>query len=494
MATGSNRFLQYTKQTAPRELPDPAIFHRLRNTGGSGLINNRTNITSDEIRADRQIIESRLGQNQPDLSVPFELSFDSFDDLIQGAMGGSWIGGRVFTFNGSVNTEGAFTLTSGEWEDHPVREGDYVVIESEDNTAVGYVSSIDEGTLSVMEASGLTALTTVAQTEDDIRFTTGHYATVIDASSTTITVVADTATITRSLGSWTSLGVEVGDKVFFDGFAENANNGWKEVEAVTTTVLTIRDGGLSDETLNSGSLLVGTSTGFITVGTGLDFFGFEEGFTDINSGEDINGDAVTDGLFHHIIGCYVSSWNLDIQPDAMLTGEFSFQGLKYSGFLKDTVADSYQETNTNSVFDSFTGNLIIPDAPEIQSVITGLNFTLDNGLVRRYALMDKDAISIGDGRSDVNGSLNAYFANADVSNLYERETTFIASIRTEDLVGNSYTFGWPRIKLTSDSRDVTESDVTQSLNFQALGGSAEDKKKTMYILRQPYVVDSPWVM
>jgi len=491
MATGSNRFLQYVKQQdSPRQLPTSAKFVRLRNTGGGGIANNRTNITSNEIRDDRQIIESRLGQNQPDISVPFELSFDSFDELISGALGRKWHGGYTIIAEAEVTTGGVFTLQSGAWADHPISVGDYVLINGTANTnlvgEVGVIGGSGGADMTVYNIGTTTGMTTSTETVT-FYFITGHYAEEIDTSAIGLTVAATGQTITRASGSWIDLGVEIGDKIHFQGFSTPANNGWVEVETVTATVITVRDGALADETISTGTVQLITSSGFVTVGNDLGFYAIEEGFTDIDSGKDIDGDDVNAGVFHHILGNYIGSWNLSIQPDSVLTGEFSFQGLVYSGFQSATSADEVQESNTNNVFDSFTGNLIIPNAPEIQSVITGLDFTLDNGLNRRYALMDKNAISIGDGRSSVSGSLNAYFENADLSNIFEKEVEIQASVRTEDLSGNSYTFGWPKMKLSGDTRDISESDVTQSLNFQALGGTASDKKKTMYVLRQPKV-------
>jgi len=482
MASGSNRFLQYAKQTTPRELPTPATFKRLRTTGGSGLVNSRTNITSNEIRSDRQIVESRLGQNQPDVSIPFELSFDSFDELIQGAMGGEWQGGYTVVGNATATATGQLTKTTGNWTDEKIAVGDYVLVNGgTESNLVGVVASVVTNVLQINDLGG-GGLTMSAETAD-YTLVTGHYA---EAVATTLDVVASAGTITRGAGSWLTLGVEVGDKIMFTGFSSGGNNGWKEVTAVEALVLTVAET-MVDESAVADAVTLITSTGFITVGTGLDYFAVEEGFTDITTGVDIDGQAIAAGAFHNILGCYVGSMALNIQPDAVLTGEFGMQGLVYSGFKNATVATGVEESNVNGVLDSFTGNLFIPDAPEIQGVVTGMNLTLDNGLTRRFALMDQNALSIGDGRSNVNGTLNCYFMDASVSNLFEKEQEFSLAIRTEDLSGNSYTFGFPRVKLTSDGRDVTENDVTQNVGFQALGGAATDAKKTLYILRQPVV-------
>jgi len=499
MSTGSNRYIQYVKQSSPKVLPSPANFTKLRTTGGSGLMNNRTNITSNEIRDDRQIIVSRLGQNQPDTTIPFELSYESFDDFMQGALGGEWVGGQNLTANATMDIAGVITLATGEWADYAIAVGDFVLLNATGNTnviakvgAIGTGLTADELTLVDVDDDPL-GTADVADAED-FSLITGHYAakTGTDlALAGTIAVVASTFTMTQTTTGTTfgDLGVEVGDKVFFAGFSEENNNGWHKVTAIDTTgkILTLGDSTLTDESAPAADVSLVTSTGFITVGKNLDFYAVEEGFTDVTSGTDINGGSVTEGVYHHSLGNYVSSMNMSVQPDSIITGEFAFQALTYSGFVNASVASAVQESNINQVLDSFTGNLLIPDAPDMQGVVTGLDFTLDNGLNRRYALMDKDAISIGDGRSTVTGSLNAYFENADVSNLFENETEFVLSLRSEDLDGNSYTFGWPRVKLNSDSRDVTENDVTSSFGFAALGGLASEKKKTMYILKQPVI-------
>lgn len=491
MASGSNRYLQYVKQTVPTTMPTTPTFTVLRNTGGSGIANNRTVINSNELRSDRQIIVNRLGQNQPDLTVPMELSFDSYDDFISASLGSDWIGGFSETVTAGFNTAGVLTLTSGTWADYPnIHEGDYIYVNGVTNTdVIGYVHDITGAALTVYDVDDGSALTTVTEAGASFSIIAGHYGVAFASGEITFHAVNKTLTRSDVGGSWITTGVEPGDKIIFTGAPTGTDDGtWLEVDSVTATVLTLTsDSTIASNAATSGVLLLTTSTGFCTVGTSLDYFAVEEGFADVTSGLDIDGESITDGAFHYVLGAYPATWSMNIQPDAVITGEFAFQALTYSGFKNATAASSLVTANTNDVFDSFTGELQIPDATSITAVITGLNFTVDNGLIRRYALMNKNAISIGDGRSNVTGTLNAYFADATVSNLFENEIDFNVAIRMEDLDSNSYTFGWPKVKLTSDSRDVSENDVTETLNFQALGGLSTDKKKTMYVLRQPAI-------
>jgi len=278
-------------------------------------------------------------------------------------------------------------------------------------------------------------------------------------SSTNKTITAATATFSS---------FRVGDAVYFDGFTSPGNNGYKVVTAVTDTVLTFGDDTLTNETTTTVDVDYAMHVALLTVGTELSTYTLEEGFTDVSE-------------YHYSAGCKVGSMSMSIQPDSVLTGDFSFQGQTYSGMSATPISSSTTQVTTTEVFDSYTGSLYF--GADFQCVITGLDFTLDNGLNRRYALMQKDACGIGEGRSNVSGTVNAYFPDSTLADKFNDEDVFEVRIQLKDLNDNSYTFGWPRMKFTSDSRDVTENDVTESLGFMALGGNTE--LTNMYIRKQP---------
>ena len=158
-------------------------------------------------------------------------------------------------------------------------------------------------------------------------------------------------------------------------------------------------------------------------------------------------------------------------------------GVTYSGFSATTATNSLTDGNTNDVFDSYTGTLSIPGVDDC--VITGFDFSLENNLNVRYALLQKDACSIGEGRINVTGTLNAYFPDSTLSKIYNAETELNVAMYFEDLDGNGYTFGFPKVKFTTDAIDVAENDVTESIGFTALGGDAT--YTTMYVIKHPKV-------
>lgn len=93
IAAGSMRDIKYIVEVTENETPATPTMDLLRNTGGSGFNVDRATLQSNEFRSDRAIVELRMGQKKPQLSVPFELSYGSFDSFLEAALG------DVFTTN-----------------------------------------------------------------------------------------------------------------------------------------------------------------------------------------------------------------------------------------------------------------------------------------------------------------------------------------------------------------------------------------------------------
>lgn len=474
MADGSARYLAYAKESIEKTAPTGA-YQKLRTTGGSGIANERTSVTSNEIRDDRQITISRLGQNQPNIAVPFEFSWESYDDLLAGALGNVWIADYELTETVSFgDTTDTITLDdASSWEDKGLASGDYIIVRGSASGNGGiyvvYAFSDSGGTsdvISVYASDGSSAVSFTAESSVEINVEGGAYGGQIDTTGNTLTVSATNKTITAASAAFSAF--RVGDAVYFDGFTDAGNNGYKRVTEATDTVLTFADDTLVDASETTVTVEYAMHVALLTVGTDLQTFTIEEGFTDVTE-------------YKYSAGAKVATMSMSIQPDSVITGDFALQGQTYSGFSATPISGSTIAPPTTEVLDSYTGTLYF--GSDMQCVITGLDFTLDNGLNRRYALMQKDACGIGTGRSNVSGTVNAYFPDSTLADKYDAEDTFDVRIQLEDLYENSYTFGWPKLKFNSDSFDVTENDVTESLGFMALGGDVD--LTNMYVRKQP---------
>jgi hypothetical protein len=89
IATGSRHDLSYILESVYGTTPSTPAFTPIRHTGTTvGL--SKDAIESEELREDRQIAHFRHGNKNVSGDINIELSYGSFDDLIQAVMCGTW--------------------------------------------------------------------------------------------------------------------------------------------------------------------------------------------------------------------------------------------------------------------------------------------------------------------------------------------------------------------------------------------------------------------
>jgi len=89
IATGSRHDMAYIAETTFGTTPATPAFTPIRHTGTTlGL--SKDAIESEELREDRQIAHFRHGNKSVSGDINFELSYDSFNDLIQAVACGTW--------------------------------------------------------------------------------------------------------------------------------------------------------------------------------------------------------------------------------------------------------------------------------------------------------------------------------------------------------------------------------------------------------------------
>jgi hypothetical protein len=88
-ASGSRHELRYIAEVTQGTTPGTPAMKRLRNTGTT-LNLTKDQLTSEEIRADRQIVDMRHGNKRVGGDINFELSYGSFDEILEAALFGAW--------------------------------------------------------------------------------------------------------------------------------------------------------------------------------------------------------------------------------------------------------------------------------------------------------------------------------------------------------------------------------------------------------------------
>lgn len=160
MADGSRHSMYAVVETTYGETPNNPALELVRLTGTTlGL--RKDSFLSDEIRSDRQISDFRLGANQVGGDINFELSADTFDKLLKGALlsDADWTSPASTGTTTLSATAGTFTRASGSF----VTDGfevDQMVISSgfatSGNNGRWVVTAVAATTLTVTPLDGQT--------------------------------------------------------------------------------------------------------------------------------------------------------------------------------------------------------------------------------------------------------------------------------------------------------------------------------------------------
>lgn len=177
--------------------------------------------------------------------------------------------------------------------------------------------------------------------------------------------------------------------------------------------------------------------------------------------------APVDNPYHRFTGVEFNTLALAINANAMITGTIGVLG-QDAGVASAIIAGStVAAPSTTSPLDSFTGSL--KEAGVSIAVITEIALNLDNGLAARFVVGSKTSIRPSIGRSNVSGTVTAYFENSTLLNKFINEIESSIEFTLPDGAGNSYTILMPRIKYTGGQPDVTgEGPITLAMPFQAL--------------------------
>lgn len=179
-------------------------------------------------------------------------------------------------------------------------------------------------------------------------------------------------------------------------------------------------------------------------------------------------------------GCMVNSFSLSIPANNIVTGSFGIVG-KDGSYSGSALTAEPTAAQTEAPFDSFTG--AIKEGSSSIAIVTSLDINLENGLDPNLVIGSNTAAAITDGRSNVTGSVSAYFENLTLLNKFINETESSIEI-TLGGETKKYDINIPRIKYTGGDNPVSgEGPIMLNLPFQAL--LCDTLKTNLQITRTP---------
>ena len=187
----------------------------------------------------------------------------------------------------------------------------------------------------------------------------------------------------------------------------------------------------------------------------------ETGFTDVSK-------------YFRVDGLRVGSFSLNVKSGELVKGKFGLKGrattTSDTSALANTVSYTVFDTTVTEVFNA-TSNVgtVYKNGVALTTALTDITFTGDANLREQRAVGAKFPAGIGYGRFNLKGQVDAYFQDFTLYNDFINHATVSLAFNMEDVDHNTYWFGLPAVKFTSDpiSPEGIDKDVMEKLNFEA---------------------------
>ncbi len=282
----------------------------------------------------------------------------------------------------------------------------------------------------------------------------GTFSTAVDE--------VDTLTVTASTGEYAGTAnpfanIVVGQWVYFSGFSNSGNNGWKRVLTKTdNNTITTGVTGLVDETGTGDENVKGS---MLRDGTNVKTFSVERSYLDVG--------------FHELFkGQRVGSWSVDASAGAIVSGSFGFMGQDMSTSSSSFMTGGHTAANSNPVVNA-TSNIgdISIDGVSLSTAIKSINFNYDRSLGEKQAVSNRVPIGYRLGTMTGSGSLAAYFEDGTLYSKFLNHDYFQLSFSFEDPSGRRLRISFDKVVFSSGGSPSVpgkDQDVMQNLDWESM--------------------------
>lgn len=204
------------------------------------------------------------------------------------------------------------------------------------------------------------------------------------------------------------------------------------------------------------------STDVIKVGTTPKYFTIEDAAEDISQ-------------YRLFKGMSVGGMSVSIAPNQMVSTTFDLVGKEMTqAATTGSTGGTPTAATSNQPFDSYSGT--ISDGGSAVSIVTSIDFSIQNSLAPTFVVGSDAAQSLEYGRAVVEGTMTVYYEDATLINKFLNETESSIEVSVDDPTGaNSYTFLFPRVKYNGASVPVQNPQSRLiTMPFVALYDGTED--------------------
>ena len=169
------------------------------------------------------------------------------------------------------------------------------------------------------------------------------------------------------------------------------------------------------------------STDVVKIGTTPKYFTIEDAAEDISQ-------------YRAFTGMAVSGMSVSIAPNQMVSTTFDMVGKDMTqAATTASTGGTPTAASSNQPFDSYSGT--ISDGGSAVSIVTSIDFSIQNSLAPTFVVGSDAAQSLEYGRAVVEGTMTVYYEDATLINKFLNETESTIEVSVDDPTGaNSYTF------------------------------------------------------
>lgn len=173
------------------------------------------------------------------------------------------------------------------------------------------------------------------------------------------------------------------------------------------------------------------------------------------------------GEYLRYTGCEIDTLDLKAGTGGIVTATYGFMGQAAAGDEAAIAGATYPAASTTSPMNSLAGTTAQEGGAAI-AVVTEVSISLKNNMAARNVIGSNESLEPSIGRSDLTGSMTAYFETLALYEKFMNETISSLEFSTSDGI-NSYDFLVPKIKYTGGSIPVdSEGPILVTMPFQGL--------------------------
>jgi len=281
-------------------------------------------------------------------------------------------------------------------------------------------------------------------------FTLKGAATTITA--TTISFDAGTQEIRDSANGFVSAGFAVGDWVACSGTA--SHNDLYQLSTVAAGAMTLVGGQAAVVNESAGASMTVGNAKFVENGVTQRSFSFEKRYGDLSATDE----------FVQYPGMVFNTMSLNVQPGAIVTGEFGLLGKTEQDGGGSSYGAGDAAVSTTNVINA-TGNVTAVLEAKAAFTVTGLTVEITNNGEALNEVASLGAIDIASGKFQVSGTLTLFLRDKAFLEKYRGFTETELSIRFRDAAGNNNVLYLPRVILSDGGGTASGQNTRISAEF-----------------------------